>query len=184
MTRRGVTFLEVALAIALLAGLAASVTAAFAGLRRSALFEQEKLNAMEVAHRVIVGYMNDPATVPKPDEYVEQGAGRYRVLFAESMLVEERGSSDETFSLRKPVPIKSATDNERLGAGLIMVTVRVFPYDESGPLPRDTMLAELSRLYDPYASDQHEDVFMRHVMRLLGEDMSRMLRIKPEGSPR
>gem|GEM_PF-2440898 len=179
MNRRGVTFLEVALAIMLLAGVAASVTASYAQLRRSSLIEQEKLNAMEVAHRVIVGYMNDPATVPDPSDFIEQGTGRYRALVSESVLVEESGS-DNSYSVRKPIPINNATENERVGAGLIMVTVRVYPYDTAGPLPRDTMVAELSRMFDPYAFDQYEDVFMRHVFRLLGQERSRLLRIKPE----
>lgn len=183
MSRRGLTFLEAVLAMTLLAFVAATVAGAFGAMQRGARIEQEKLNAVEVAHRVLVGYMNDPETVPAPDEFVEQGQGRYRVLFSEQMLVEDEGS-DERYSLRRPVPLKQATMNERLGAGLILLTVRVFPYDDAGPVPRDTQLVELSRIYNPFSLNAFTDVFLQHVFRLLGEDRGRMLQQQIEGQQR
>lgn len=76
--RRGMTFMEVTLAVALLALLSSTVFGAFSYLTGRQRLEQQKLGAAEVANRLMLQHLDDPDSMPEAGLPVEHGPDRYR----------------------------------------------------------------------------------------------------------
>lgn len=77
--RRGMTFLEVTLATALLALVTASIFSAINFAVGSQARHEQLLGAAEVASRVVVMYLDDPdATLSQQDRPMDYGPWRYR----------------------------------------------------------------------------------------------------------
>lgn len=77
--RRGMTFLEVMLATALLAMVTASVFSAINFAVGSQVRHEQLLGAAEVANRVVVMYLDDPAaTLAQQSRPMDYGPHRYR----------------------------------------------------------------------------------------------------------
>ncbi|MEC9373320.1 MAG: hypothetical protein VYC34_05720 [Planctomycetota bacterium] len=169
------TFLEVTLSVALFAGLVTTLFGAYESLRRWSTLDQERLNATEVAHKLILLYTHDgPDKLPDTDVAIEQGQGKYRYLLSEEILVERKGERDK-ISIREARPSRSLSDNERIGAGLVMITIKVYPDESTAFTDPSEPLASLSRVFDPFGSTD-EDVLINHVLQLLRQSM-------PGGAP-
>jgi len=171
MNRRGVTFLEVVLAVALLAMLFTTVVSAYGAIRAMGMRQQERLNATEVAHRIIMIYAYEgPDKVPSENEFVEYGTSLYRFRLSEDTLIEEPGGR-EGLSIRRAVPFSGLSANRRIEARLLQLTVDVFP-EQRGYIPSNTEpLASVSRVFNPLdTSTQTDDVLLQHILRQLGED--------------
>jgi len=72
------TFIEVTLAVALLALLSSTVFGAFSYLMGRQRLEQQKLGAAEVANRLMLQFLDDPDSLPAAGLAVEHGPDRYR----------------------------------------------------------------------------------------------------------
>ncbi|TVQ33137.1 MAG: type II secretion system protein [Phycisphaeraceae bacterium] len=171
MIRRGVTFLEVVLAVALLAMLFTTIVSAYGAIRSMGVREQERLSATEVAHRIIMIYAHEgPDKVPGENEFVEYGPDLYRFRLSEESLIEEPGGR-EGLSIRRAVPFSGLSANRRIEARLVQITVEVFP-EQTGRIPSTAEpLASVSRIFNPLdTSTQTDDVLLQHILRQLGED--------------
>lgn len=165
--RRGVTFLEVVLAAALFSGLTTVLFTGYDALRRWSLVDRERLNATEVAHRLLLIYAHDgPGKMPTQDQYITQGSGRYRFLLSEELLV-ERDSDRENVTVRNAEPVRSLSPNQRIGAGLFRITIKVYPDESTAITDPGRPLAELSRVFDPFDPGSDDDTMIEHVMYLL-----------------
>lgn len=165
MTRRaGLTFLEVLLSASMLSVTAGAIVAAYQGVSTISGRQERRLEATEVAHRLILNYLLDPQSLPEEGQKITRDAGVYEHLLEEEMLVEQEGDEDRR-SVREPIPEDELSRDERLGAGLKRITIEIYPLGEAG---RGRPLASLSRTYDPFAGD--EDVLLRQVQELMGRE--------------
>lgn len=159
------TLLEAMLALAILG---AAVTIGLGGMgaiQRLATIQQERLNAMEVAHRLLLNHMIDPDSLPDPEgRPIAQGTGVFRFEIEESVLEEDSSSSG--VSRRRQRSINETTGNQRLAAGLVQVTVRVFADAGGRPDMRRGQIVELTRIYDPFDTDEESIMFeqLEHLM--------------------
>lgn len=166
--RRGVTFIEVALAVALLSGLAAVIATAYDGVNRMNERQQHRIYAAEVAHRLILNYLMDPKSLPDEGERIPYGKGiLYRHELLEQILVEEP-SDDDNIAIREAQLESRLDSNARLGAGLKMITVKIYHLENRGFADVEEPLATVTRIYSPIDSNQDEDVLLRQVEQLLG----------------
>ncbi len=165
MGRPGVTLLEVMVALALLAGTVATVTAGYGSLMHLSTMQQDRLNAMEVAHRLVLIYTHQgPKHLPDENEPIRQIGRDYRYRLGEYILIEEPAGRDG-LTVRNAKLAGSLTPNKRLEAGLVMITVNVYPADSDDEEPA----ASLSRIFWPYDTTQSDDALLEHVLHLLGE---------------
>ena len=164
------TLLEVLLALAILAGATTVGIGGMGAVQRMGQVEQDRLNAMEVAHRLLLNHMIDPESLPDTARPIAQGRGVYRYEIDEAVLEEQQEGSGTT--RRSSRPMSETTGNQRLQAGLVMATVRV--YRDAGGVPdtRRGVMAELSRIYDPFETDE-ESIMFNQLKALLGVDAPR-----------
>lgn len=165
MRRRGFTLLEVVLAVLILGGSAAIIAGGVGAIERSSVRDKVRLEAAEVAHRIILNYLKDPGTLPDNSLPIEQGSGLYRYLLSEEMLVEE-GVVDGV-SVRVPKPTDQISENERLGSQLVVITVKVYEHNDGRAIGGEP-LAVIRRIFSPlhYRSDD-TDVLFNHIKRMM-----------------
>jgi prepilin-type N-terminal cleavage/methylation domain-containing protein len=145
--RRGMTLLEVVFAMALLAVVAASAAGAFGFATASQLRERQRLAAAEVAHRLVLAYLDDPSDMPDSTRPLEYGPpeapARFRWEYSELPVFLTEIAGDRRDSTRQS-PL--SMDRFRI------VTVRVWLSEESGGTrygDGNTPGARLSRMVDP-----------------------------------
>jgi hypothetical protein len=164
-SQRAFTFLEAILASLLLAGAGATIITALGAIERMTSSQQDRLNAAEVAHQIILQYLHDPSQLPDASLPIEQGKHRYLYLLREDVLIEEGRS--QRITVRDPRAAQSLSENERLGAGLVMITVNVHRDTGGAVSAGGPALVSISRVFDPYASTD-DSTLIRHVERLWG----------------
>jgi len=150
--RRGMTFIEVVLASAILASIAVTVITSITLAQKKSVLDQERLNAAELAHRHLLTYIHvGPNALPPESEPKAQGAGWYTFSLSEQILEEEVDESED-ISVRTPKPYTNVTANERLSSGIVYLTISVYPApnQEGLLLNPEVPLATISRIYDPF----------------------------------
>lgn len=143
-TRRGMSFLEVVLALAILSMIAATAMSAISAITGQAKAARQRLAAIELANRLILQYMDDPTRMPRPELPIEYAQERYRWSLREGAV--------------SMVPVVPAEERSSLGPRRLdrfkSVTLTVWLSEESGgtSMPEvGTPGAVLTRLMDPYA---------------------------------
>ncbi|MHC4976001.1 MAG: type II secretion system protein [Planctomycetota bacterium] len=168
--RRALTLLEVILATSLLATVSSILVSTFSSLQSDAEVQQHRLNATEVAHKLIIQYLHNPNQMPDESLRIEQGKDLYRYVLLQEILTEE--SRRDRVSRRRARNAQNLSQNERLGAGLVMITIHVHHYIEGASLAQSgPPIVSLSRIFDPYASPD-ESTLLRHVEILLGQELN------------
>lgn len=181
--RRGMTFIEVALAVALLSGIAGVIATAYDGINRLGALEQQKLYAVEVAHRLILNYLLDPKSLPDEGERIPYSSDFfYRHELSVDILIEEKNGSDDTVTRRRPVAQRSVDKDARFTAGLKMVTVRVYPWPGAGVGNPDEPLAELHRVFSPIDPSKDQDILLRQIEDLMNRQIPLPANADPRGS--
>ncbi len=174
--RRGVTLLEAALSVALLAGVVATIVSGYSGIRQMSLREQEQLNATELAHRLVLIYTNQgPSELPPERDPIEQGGLTYTYELAEEILIDPRDGRGDPGEIieYEARGVRSLTANQRLGSGLVVVTITIYPFESRPAISADEPLAELARIFYPLDLEQAnrpDQVLLEHVRRLLGAE--------------
>ncbi|MBL0921315.1 MAG: type II secretion system protein [Phycisphaerales bacterium] len=164
-TARGITFLEVVFASAMLAVVAATVASGFSMIDRLSRIGERKLAAYEVAHRLILQFLDSPTempddTLPLPGE-VTGRIEKFWYLLNDSELVDESGG-EAGVTTRGQTNTRQLSVQERIQARLSMVTVEV--YEDDNGRRSAAPLASITRLYDPFAgSDEDPATFMKHL---------------------
>lgn len=175
--RRGMTFLEVVAATALMAIVAASIFGVFGFVAASQSRDMQKLAAMEVANRLILAYLDDPVNMPDPNKTVDYGPPeaplRFRWDYREEPVVVVEAAADQRDRTRQ-----SPLTNDRFR----QVTVRVWLSEQSGGARRpdvSTPMATLTRMLDPVAP-RNPDSFMNMLQDPRGfeELMRRMMGVQ------
>ncbi len=158
-TARGITFLEVVLAVALLGLTTLSVVLATNYISTASIRNAHRLNSHEIANRLMLQYFDDPNSLPSEGASVEYGregvSYRYRWALGE-----------ESLAVEIPTPIAPSTEEDkreqqlsRLGRSandryerFRVVRVRVWLSEETGgSFTPETGVpqATLARMYDP-----------------------------------
>ncbi|MCB9838619.1 MAG: hypothetical protein H6813_04705 [Phycisphaeraceae bacterium] len=166
--RRGMTFIEVLLASAILASIAITIIASITLAQKRSVLDQERINAAELAHRYLLTYIHvGPNALPPQSEPKPQGAGWYTYSLSEQILEEEVDESEDV-SIRTPKPYGVVSANDRLSSGIVYLTVSVFPApnQEGLQLNPEVPLATISRIYDPFDVND-PDTLMDIVQKLL-----------------
>jgi hypothetical protein len=109
--------------------------------------------------------MIDPDSLPSPDRPIAQGAGVYRYEMTEAVI--ESAGESQGRSRRRARPMAETTGNQRLEAGLVLITISVYRDDRGRPDVRSGPLAELSRAYDPFDTDE-ETIMFNQLESLMG----------------
>ncbi len=164
-TQRGLTFIEVVVATAVLAGLATMVLGTLSFMETASLRQKHRLNAAEVAHRVIAQFLDDPDKLPDKSLPIQQGEHLYRFILREEILVTEEGDAR---GLRRGAG-RIANDlpaEEQLRNILARVTVQVYLDDPSAPIDTSAPMADLVRIYGTL-SLADEDAIMKRLLKLV-----------------
>ncbi len=152
MARRGLTFLEVVIAIAMLSVFATLALGSIGYLAVNAERNKHRLQATELAHRVIVQYLDDREKAPDPDQSIWQGDAQYRVEIIKSVLDLEQSAVE---GLREgTVRDEADTDMQAQLVNMHKLTVLVFKWEPKSEADTFTPVVELSRLYYPFLNDQ------------------------------
>jgi len=145
--RRGLTLLEVVLAVVLLAMVAAtalSISSAIIGMQ---IREQRTLAAAELANRLLLQFLDDESTMPSPSAPLEYGPDRYRWSMSKENVTWREARTDTASTVQS---------NSRLSLDrLTVVRVRVWLGEESGgDLSPGNGQPEvtLTRMVDPLAA--------------------------------
>lgn len=155
---RGITFLEVVLAVALLGLTTMSVVLAVNYIGAASMRNAHRMNEAEIANRLLLQYFDDPASLPsdtQPIQYGKEGEFRYRWTLGE-----------EPVTVELPTPVTPNAEDDRreqqlasLGRSTTdrfnrfrVVRIRVWLGEETGgsfyPDPGVPQVT-LARLYDP-----------------------------------
>lgn len=164
---RGLTFIEVIVAAALLAGLASVVMGAVSFMETAAARERHRLNAMEVAHRIIAQYLDNPDILPDSSLPIQQGDTLYKFTLREEVMVQDEGA-DQALRRRTGKLKSQLSPQDQLPALLNRLTVQVFLADAGSPVIDSTRpVIELVRMYNPMVGD--EDVILRNLLKLVDQ---------------
>lgn len=164
---RGITFLEVVFASAMLAVVAATITSGFALIDRLSRIGERKLAAHEVAHRLVLQFLDNPTqmpedTLPLPAE-VTGRIEKFWYLLNDSELTAE-DTEDSGVTTRGQTNTQQLTAEERIQARLSMVTVEV--YEDDNGRRSLAPIASITRLYDPFAGAEDDPAtFMKHLQK-------------------
>ncbi len=150
--RRGMTLLEVVLAIAALGLVAASATTTMSYLYGAQVREQRRLAASEMAHRIILMHLDDPTKMPSGPQPYAKDFYRYELEVAPVRLTPKPHVASALADRRSSSPVSI----DRLE----QVTVRVWLSEESGGSRRftsDVPYMVLVRLMDPQYVNRNPD---------------------------
>ena len=165
---KGVTFLEVVFSAALLSIAAATITSAFTFVERMSLHDEARLGAHEVAHRILLQFMDDPRSLPKDDVVIPLGRFDYRFLLREEILTSSQVEG-ENITVRHSRHASGASLIERFQARLALLTVDVY-LDEGGRRGA-APIATLSRIFDPMAAFEDDpEAGMRNVIHMFQDE--------------
>lgn len=184
--RRGLTLLEVIAATALLAGLASIVLGAISYMEGATTRERHRLQGMEVAHRIIAQYIDNPSLLPDDSKPIQQAESFYFYRLQEDVLVQEQGAEGE-IRRRTAKRKQDLSVEEALPAMLNRLTVRIFLDDPTNPVVEaGRPLVELVRVFNPITG-RPQDIVIEDLLKLIQraevEERER-LRRESAGGPR
>ena len=135
------TLLEVVLAVLLLSGVFAAVFGTIGTLDTLQLRHQRTLAAYEVAHRLVLQYLDDDHKMPEKSLPIDYG--RFKFMYA---LMEEKCAMELNRSQRGSESAPQGLDRYK------QVTIAVYSADPAGDyFQPGEQHATLSRIYDPFA---------------------------------
>lgn len=144
--RRGMTFLEIVVATAMMGVVSAAIFGVFGFLTNEQWREQRKLDATEVANRLVLQYLDNPTGMPdsrKTLEYPLGSGNKYRWEYSEDQV-----RLDEVAPEQRDQQRQSPLSPDRF----MQVTVRVWLSEDSGGARTpdvSTPAATLTRMLDP-----------------------------------
>ncbi|MGP1308694.1 MAG: type II secretion system protein [Phycisphaerales bacterium] len=157
--RRGVTFLEVVFSAVILSIAAGAITGGFALIERLSLRDDARVAAYEVAHRLILQYMDDPESLPPDHLPLEMGRFRFRYTFGQEALLEDQ-SGEERLERREGRNVNELDMASRLRGRLMLLTVQVNWVRGDGFVDE---VATLKRVFDPFADITDSTTMLKHV---------------------
>lgn len=164
--RPGLTLIEVVAATALLTGLATIVLGAVSFMEAASARERHQLQAMEVAHRIVAQYIDNPKLLPDESLPIQQGESYYRYAIQEDVLMQEQEAGSK---IRRATSKQKSnlSIEEALPQMLNRIIIRVFVDEPENPvLNASRPVAELTRIFDPIQG-RPEDVVLEDLLKLV-----------------
>jgi hypothetical protein len=192
MHRRGVTFLEVVFATALVAAISAAVTGLFSSIDTMQRREHRLLACAEVGNRLMLNYLDNPTKMPDPGKLVEYGPPENPQKFRWEL-------KEQPIRLRDAKP--EARDESRASPlkrdRMKQVTIRVWLSEQSGGGQRpdaSTPMVVIARMVDPLAlrnpdtvdhvfSGKDPELQQRYMEAMMGFSQGTGVPSGPPGSP-
>jgi hypothetical protein len=144
--RRGVTFLEVVFSAVILAIAAGAISGGFALIERLSLRDDARLAGYEVAHRLILQFMDDPESLPPDHLPLDMGRFRFRYTLGKEALVED-AVGETGVERREGRNVNTLDMSDRLRNRLLLLRVQVNWEHDNGAVDE---VASLSRIFDPF----------------------------------
>lgn len=151
--RRGLTFVEVIISVGVVAGAATLVLGTIGFLERVATHNRDRLNGMEVAHRVILTCMDDFKSMRGQVHRVEYDGRMYAFDVWEELLTSEDGveANNSVSQRRSSRKVEEVSLQDRLQSQIHQITVVVYVEDAHGRRS-ERPVAWLVRSYNPFMS--------------------------------
>ena len=158
-THAGLTLLEVVVATAMLAILSAAVLGAMSFMEAYHARTRQRLQAIEVGHRLVTQYIDNQDLMPPANLPIQQGDRLYRWTLREEILV---GDEDD-IGLRRRVGKNAANLSamDQIPEMLNRLTVEVYLDDPEDPRAAAQPAAQLVRIYSPIFSGDPDEVLKR-----------------------
>ncbi|MGP1345316.1 MAG: type II secretion system protein [Phycisphaerales bacterium] len=168
--QRGLTFLEVIMSLAMVGVVGAMITGGIGFMERAQRANALRLDAVEVAHRVIIQQVDDDKLWKQEVNRVELNGTVFEFDLHLEVLVSD-GSSTDPRARRERREVNASTFNERLTSKLHLVTAQVWAVDP--PQESGEPLATLTRVYN--ILDVEGDALFGRIIRMQEEDMQRQI---------
>ncbi len=179
---RGLTFLEVVVSLALLATLASSILGAISFMETAGARARFRLDATEVAHRLITQYIDNQALMPPDNLPIQQGDHLYRWTLREEILAREEGPG--SLARRSGRIASQMTAMEQIPEMLNRLTLEVYLDDPDDPLSHARPIARLNRIYSPITTGDPDEVRAR-ILKLVGQANEESAQsTRPDAPPR
>jgi hypothetical protein len=164
------TFVEVIVSIGLVAGMATVVLGGVGLMENAARRDRHRLEAMEVAHRVILQMVDDPRWLDNQVPRVEHGGSYYTFQVQRAIMIDEEDALGEGVdrSRLSTLSLEDASMNQIVASQVLQVTVWVYLERPDGSVPERPM-ARLTRVYNPVMGAGNRGI--EWMMRLLEQDM-------------
>ena len=162
---RGLTLIEVVLASGMLVTLAGMILGGISFIENVRTRDVHRLNGMEVAHRLVAQYIDDPAALPDNSLPIQQGEHYYRWVMREELIELEDDGGTHTRRVRTRVST-SVPAIEQFGTLLRRVHIEVIRADPGDELRFPNPVARLDRIYSPIVG-RSEEVMLQWVMSII-----------------
>lgn len=156
---RGLTLLEVVLAVVMLSLVAAAITSAISTVEAMNTRSRQTVAAYELAHRLVLTALDDRERLPAETMPLEYG--QYQFMWEREVGVVRMVANQSQRQHSAPL---QATDRFRL------MTVHIFSAEGDSSQPyKGIELASLSRMYDPTAPRNPESIKVYNDPRRVGD---------------
>lgn len=165
---QGLTLVEVIVAMVLVSIMGAMISASITQIARTHTISEKHRNALEVAHRIILSYIDDPDFALQNSRVTSLNDLHYEFEIQVDLLIlpEDRFAQEgQTKQIRPRYrPLRETTADEQLSSKLQRVTVRVFAHDPQKPgASRGAALASVSRIFNPLRSNDPQRAMIRAI---------------------
>ena len=169
-TRRGMTLLEVVISIVMLASLGSIILGSITFMERAARREHRRLEATEVAHRLITQALVNQDQLPDESLPIEHGVNLYYFkLIPHVIVIEDEGGDGPTAT--RTIRGDSADLSQQIRNQLHQVVVHVYPADQHGNYLTTEPTVTLSRVYNIMKGD--EDVVFKRIVGIINQEQQR-----------
>jgi len=169
----GLTLLEVVISLVLLGMLSSMVFGAISFMQSAADYQLRRLDAVEVAHRVVMQHIDNRELLRGQPRRVEQNGRVFHFELREELLVQEE-SEGEGPTRRTAQRSDQSELTEILSQKLHQVTVDVYAEDEKTGKWGGEPLATIVRVFDPTVNLNGDDeAVLRWILSKLNEEKER-----------
>ncbi|HVZ93355.1 MAG TPA: hypothetical protein VG797_02485 [Phycisphaerales bacterium] len=174
--RRGLTFVEVIAAVAMLALIAATIVSGLSFVDFTASRDRARLAAMEVAHRVVLQFLDNPVALPDPSLPYDYLNEQYRWVLRLEILTDDL--DDKSAASRRTAKVASGTSiDEKFRSRLYRVTVEVYRFDDADAVATGDPLAHLERIYNQFADRNDPEREKQRILKTIEDAFGQKLEI-------
>lgn len=171
--RSGLTILEVIISLAILSGIGSVLFGTIGFTENAAKYDRHRLNAMEVAHRIVIQWIDDPKWIRNQPKRTEYDGHMYVFDVQELILVNDAEGDNIDANVRGRVILQS--DLEAMGqegagriaeSALRVLGIRVWLQHEDGSVDADP-LVHMTRTYWLNATKRGQEEMFEILLRSL-----------------
>lgn len=162
-SRAGLTFLEVVVSLAILGGVASMVFGVIGFIERASVHDMHRLNAMEVAHRTVIAWIDDPEWISRQPKRTILDGHTYVFDVSEQVLVGQDEDGEGGVELGTAVDEDAVGIEEFAQSAMRVLDITVWHEDEDGVVD-DEPLVHMTRTYWLYATQRGQGIIIQKMM--------------------